>query len=56
MSNYKYYRNHVVITCGEHDFRVADRRRGKMLPERFASRATAMSYIDQLVTQSLTNV
>jgi len=53
MSNYKYYRNHVVITCGENDYRVADRRKGKVLPARFTSRATALCYIDQLVEQAV---
>ena len=52
MSIYKYYKNHVVITCGVDDYRVGDRRRGKVLPGRFTSRATALSYIDQLVEQA----
>ena len=54
MSNYKYRKGYVVITCGEDDYRVANRKQGVVLPERFSSQASAMCFIDRLIEQQVT--
>ncbi len=51
MSNYKYRKGYAVITCGEDDYRVANRKQGVVLPDRFSSQASAMCFIDRLIEQ-----
>ena len=52
MSNYKYRKGYVVITCAEDDFRIAHRQVGRVLPQRFSSQASAICFIDDLAHKS----